>query len=279
MEAQEKLWRDGEHLSGDSVKQILDNFFQHCKRHTLRTQQHYKFVLSRFVEGLPCNILQVHQIESSHIQEYLYRLRDNDCINRTLNANLTAIKSFCKFFSEKHNIPNPAAKVCLLKEDPPQSRFLEESEYQALLKLAPVTAYNRLVFLANTGLRASEFASLKPANLNSTATAITIVGKGRKQRTIPLNDTARSILPELKIGTPNALWLSFSRLAEKADIPKCGPHSVRHYFATQLLLKGVPVIVVSRLLGHSSVRTTERIYAHILIADLANATKVLDNSS
>jgi len=51
---------------------------------------------------------------------------------------------------------------------------------------------------------------------------------------------------------------------------------MRHWFATQLLIKGVPIAKVSKMLGHASIRTTERSYAHILRSDLANATDVLD---
>ena len=232
----------------------------------------------RHIVALPKNIIRIQQIEPAHIQEYLYRLRDAGRKNRTLNCHLTAIKSFCRYYSERYQIDNPASKIKFLKEDPPQSRFLKPEEYQKILDLAPPLVRDRIMFLANTGLRASEFSSLAADNLDPQATSITITGKGRHKRTIPLNRTARSILPRIEPATPNALYLQFSRLAKKLQLPKFGPHSCRHYFATQLLLKGVPIIIVSKLLGHASIRTTERCYAHILEADLAKATCVLDES-
>lgn len=276
IEEQERLWRNSEVAPSESINQALSDYLTYCKRHTSRTQQHYQYVLSKFIESLPKTIYRIQQIEPHYIQEYLHRLRDKGDINRTLNAHLTPIKAFCRYNSDRYDIPNPAMKVKMLKEDPPASRFIEPEEYQKILDVATPLARDRIIFLANTGLRATEFSKLSAKDINLEMNTITIVGKGRKQRTIPLNETACQVLPKLKLGTRNALWLSFSRLAQKAGVPKFGPHSLRHYFATQLLRKGVPVIVVSRLLGHKSIRTTEQIYAHILTADLADATKVLD---
>jgi site-specific recombinase XerD len=234
-------------------------------------------VIDRFVKSAPGSIIRIHQLESGHIQEYLYQLRDQGFKNRTLNAHLTAIKSFCKFYSKRFRIANPGSEITLLSEDPPNSRFLTEKEYNKVLSLASQLARDRIVFLANTGLRASEFASLRPSSYNHNQSSITITGKGRKQRTIPLNHSARDVLTRLTCpATPNALWLQFSRLSVKADIPKFGPHALRHYFATQLILKGVPIAIVSKLLGHASTKTTESCYAHILHDDLRHVTDVLD---
>lgn len=275
-EEQEKAWRAGLSTGAQSLQTVLQDYHRHARRYTQRTQQHYETVLHYFVAGLPKNVIRVQQIEPHHIQEYLYRLRDRKNKNRTANAHLTAIKSFCRWYAERYSLANPAAVVKPLPEDPPEARFLTRQEYAKLLKVAEMPAKERIIFLANTGLRASEFASLTPDSISPQATAITVRGKGRKRRTIPLNKSARSVLPTLKIATPNAMWLQLNRLSAKAGLEKFGPHSLRHYFATELLRKGVPLIVVSRLLGHASTRTTEQIYAHILRDDLKDATDVLD---
>lgn len=115
------------------------------------------------------------------------------------------------------------------------------------------------------------------AAISADVTTLTITGKGRKRRSIPLNKTAREILPRIKPARPNALLLQCYRIATKAEIPQFGPHAMRHWFATQLLIRGVQIAFVSKLLGHASIRTTERAYSHILPSDLANATDVLDD--
>ena len=274
METQERLWRSGNILVNESIDQAADEFFRHCHRHTPKTQALYRMVIDRFLKCLPVNCCRIQQIEPAHIQEYLYRIKEQKFKNRTCNSHLTAIKSFARHYSHRHNVSNPAEKVKMLIEDPPNARFITPDELTRLLEVADTIATDRILFLANTGLRASEFSKLTPDCYNDKA--ITIVGKGRKRRTIPLNKAARKAATKLKPATPNALYLQLSRLAIRAKLEPLGPHSLRHYFATQLLLAGVPIIKVSKLLGHSSVQTTERCYAHILDSDLKNVTDILD---
>lgn len=275
IEEQEKLVRCGSVTLCETIEEAVTKYFQHSKRFTSRTQGHYKNVLTKFVAALPKSFVRIHQLDHKCIEEYLYRMKDRNCTNRTQNAHLTPIKSFCRYVSRFYNIENPALKVKMLPEDPPYQRFLTEEEYNKLLKIAPPLARNRLIFLANTGLRASEFAGL--ARIEPSAASVTIIGKGRKRRTVPLNHNTRQILPDLVICSKNALDMQFKRLARRAKIPLFGPHACRHYFATKLLLKGVSMVIVSKLLGHSSVRTTEQCYAHILPEHIANATDVLDD--
>ena len=276
IEAQERLVRSGEVAPAESLDSATAEYSRHIKRFTTRTQGHYQMVLTKFIASLPKSVVRIHQLEPAHIREYLYQLRDAGRSNRTLNAHLTVIKSFTRHSARFYKIPNSSDEVSMLTEDPPNSRFLEEDEYQKILSVASDLARTRLIFLANTGLRASEFASLKPSSYSNDLKTVTILAKGRKRRTVPLNNKARSVLKNLQPASKNALWLQCNRLALKAGVRQFGPHSLRHYFATQLLLKGTPAIVVSKLLGHKSVRTTEQCYAHILATDLANATDVLD---
>lgn len=276
VEKQEKLVRSGQVEPSQSLIEAVDRYYQHYRKFTSRTQEHYKYVMDKFLASLPASIVRIHQLKDFHIREYLYRMMDRNCTNRTQNANLTVIKSFCRYYAGLFGIDNPALKVKMLAEEPPNARFISEIEYSKILEAANPIAKNRIIFLANTGLRAAEFANLNSSSVNPTLTAITITGKGRKRRTVPLNQTAKAIWPELSICTKNALELQFQRIARRIEIPLFGPHALRHYFATQLLLKGVSMVYVSKLLGHSSVRTTEQCYAHILPEHLANVTDVLD---
>jgi site-specific recombinase XerD len=274
IEEQERLVRSGSVTPGETIADIIVKFKQHIKRHTSRTQKHYRSVIDRFAASLHKSVVRIHQLEQSHIRDYLYGLRDAGNKNRTLNAHLTVLKSFCRYYSNDLGIDNPASKVSMLTEDPPEHRFLTYEEYLKILEVAHPLAKPRIIFLANTGLRASEFAGLEC--VSPQATSITITGKGRKRRTVPLNQSARNVVPELSICSRRALYSQCQLLARRAGIPVFGPHALRHYFATQLLLKGVPIIKVSKLLGHESVKTTQQIYAHILPDDMANSTDVLD---
>ena len=280
MEAQEKLWRSGQVDTLDAITDVAAEFAGYCKRHTPRTRDHYDRVMARFLEALPRTVVRIQQLDHKHIEEYLYRLRDDGRINRTLNAHLTVIKAFCRYFARQYGLPNPAAQVSMLVEDPPEARWVTDEEYEKLLTAAGDLARDRIIFLAHTGLRATEFCDLSRSGaLDPKSQSITITGKGRRRRTVPLNRACRAVLSRPHIYRPttrNPLHQQIKRVARRAGVRSLGPHALRHYFATKLLLKGVPIIKVSKLLGHRSVRTTEKVYAHILDSDLRHVTEVLD---
>lgn len=279
MEQQEKLWRTGAVQSIDAIADVVAEFTSYCRRHTPATQKLYRRVLERFIESLPGNVQRIQQIDSRMIESFLYQIRDSGPVNRTLNAYLTVVKAFCRYYSDRYTLPNPASRVTMLTEDPANPRFLSDEEYAKLLETAGEQARDRILFLANTGLRASEFYGLvKSGKLERYATAITVTGKGRRRRTIPLNQTCRDVLTRDHIFRPisrNPLYQQLNRVAKRAQIPPLGPHALRHYCATQMLIKGVPPAKVAAVLGHS-VRVLERTYSHILPKDLQGTTDVLD---
>ena len=280
VEAQEKQWRTGQIDSVDAISEALKDFESHCKQHTIRTQGLYRSVLARFVASLPKNVLRIQQLDAKHIQEYLYRLRDAGNINRTLNGHLTAVKSFCRYYSERYGLSNPAARVRMLKEDPPDVRFISKEEFNKLLAATKSELWrDRILFLAHTGLRISEFCALvRTGRLSQQASAVAVIGKGRRKRTVPLNRTCRQVLSRPHIYRPigrHRVYMHLVKLARRAQIEPLGPHTLRHYCATQMLLRGVPVVKVAEVLGHS-IRVCEGTYKHIIPQDLQGITDVLD---
>jgi site-specific recombinase XerD len=214
-------------------------------------------------------------------------------VNKTVNNTLCAVKSLCAFLSENYTIPNPAETIKKLKEDPVDANFWTMEQYQRVLMNSPDFVRVWIRFIANTGLRATEFCGLKWQNCDLENRTMTVVGKGRKKRTIGLNDAAVAILNEMKDGrsvkaqdcvflrnngqptTRHMLSWHIRKACRNAGLAGGGPHAARHFFATQLLLGGVPIIKVSALLGHASVTTTQRHYSHILSPDLSDVTDIL----
>jgi len=137
-----------------------------------------------------------------------------------------------------------------------------------------------------TGLRVSELVNLELANLNLNQAVIRVIGKGQKERLVPIGDEAHDSLklylsdarPALLKGTQTekvfvttrkagmtrqAFWYMVRRYATQCDISqKLSPHMLRHSFATHLLNHGADLRVVQLLLGHSDLSTTQ-IYTHI----------------
>lgn len=255
----------------------------YIRRYTERTQGHYKGVIRQFLISLPA--LTVDQLKPYHISSYVNNLL-LERKNRTANAHLTVLKSFCRWLSVNYDVPNVAKEIPMLREDPPQQRFLTHQEYLKALSVCNKREADVIRFIGNTGLRASEVCNLAWDCVNFDMTAITITGKGRKRRTIPLNQTCRQILskytrqPDTSIeflkSNRQRLWCLCQKVSKKAGLKPFGPHALRHYFATELVKRGVPISYVSRLLGHSSTKFTESLYVHFNSDFLQGITDVLD---
>jgi integrase/recombinase XerD len=155
-------------------------------------------------------------------------------------------------------------------EAPPQKQ-------EAALRL-----YVLLELLYATGMRVSELVGLRRAAVMRDASFLTIIGKGNKERIVPVNDRARDATKTWLAATPPTPWLFpangedghlsrqvFARdlkgLASRAGISsaRVAPHVLRHAFASHLLQGGADLRVVQTLLGHADISTTQ-IYTHVL---------------
>ncbi len=146
------------------------------------------------------------------------------------------------------------------------------------------------------GLRISETVSLPISSIDSKQLLLHVIGKRNKERVLPLTKPILEMLREVWKTHRNKKWLFPSRLTEshisaagaryaftKAR-SECGfensfrPHSLRHSFATHMLLRGVPIRIIQILLGHSSIRTTE-IYTHLTEPMREDLRKLLDETT
>ena len=258
------------------VEEAYNGFLLHICRFSPSTQTTYGRALKRFIDGYAPKY--VNQITAEHIEQFILTLRKT-CLGSTCNLYLAVIKSWFDWLEATHEIRNVAKRVDRLKTLPPYQRILSQQEYRAVVKATSGHVRDCIVFLACTGLRASEFLSLKPENIGSQF--ITIIGKGQKQRSIPINSTVKAILksnPTLKfLKSTNRVWLwrLCCRAAKLAKIPRFSPHSLRHYFATQLHHNGVPIDVIAKLLGHSNPLVTTQIYLHWQDKELLGVTDCL----
>ncbi|MDH4126837.1 MAG: site-specific tyrosine recombinase XerD [Gammaproteobacteria bacterium] len=206
------------------------------------------------------------------------------------------LSSFRRFFRyimrEGLRNSDPTADIEMPRIGRSLPKTLSEDEVEALL-LAPNTDEplghrdrTMLELLYATGLRVSELINLKQSQVNFNQGVIRIVGKGDRERLIPLGEEAQRWLRDFIDGprmeillerqtdylfptrrgdrmTRQAFWHIIKRYAEKAGVrKKMSPHSLRHAFATHLLNRGADLRVVQLLLGHSDLSTTQ-IYTHV----------------
>lgn len=254
------------------TKQAIQAFLRYSQRFSDNTQRQYGDVLWRFYAKMPDF---VEQITPEHIDRFIGSLK---MLNSSKNVILIPIRSFFRHLHDYYDLPNIAKKVKDLPEQPTHQRVISEAEYTKLSKICKPNEGAVIKFLANSGLRATEFAELTPQCISPDCQYMTIIGKGRKRRVVPLNETCRKCLPIIfsKSYTRDSLYQLCKNLSKRANIPRFGPHAFRHYFCTRMIRAGVPITKVSRILGHSSIAITEKIYTHLILPDFLGCTDCLD---
>lgn len=253
--------------------QTIQQWLVYNRRHTQRTQEHYRTVIYKFANF--AGIHKTKQLRRYHFENYISQLLSEFC-NRTGNAHLTVLKSFNRWLSSNYNIPNYTSTIPMLKEDPPQTTSITYAEYQKVLAFCVNGEADAIKLLANTGVRASEFCQLTFDRIKDET--LLVRGKGRKLRNVPLNQICCNILaqPEtfMKLSkNRKQLYILCRQIGHRAGI-HLTPQVLRRYFATELLRRGVDIGIVSALLGHSSIKTTQR-YIHNQPVHFKNITDCL----
>jgi integrase/recombinase XerD len=212
---------------------------------------------------------------------------------RSTARQLSSFRRFYRYLLREGAISeDPTANIAMPKIGRALPQSLTEDEVDALLAAPnvadPLGHRDRamLEVLYATGVRVSELINLKMSQINLNQGVLRIVGKGDRERLIPLGDEAQDWIREFIDGprieillerqteflfptrrgdrmTRQAFWHIIKRYAKKAGVAKkLSPHTVRHAFATHLLNHGADLRVVQLLLGHSDVSTTQ-IYTHV----------------
>ncbi len=212
---------------------------------------------------------------------------------RTVSRYLSSYRQYYRWLLREGVIDrDPVALIESPKTGRGLPKALTEEQVEALLASpdtdTPLGLRDRamLELMYATGLRVSELVSLELANLNLNQGVVRVIGKGQKERLVPIGDVAHDSLsfylstgrPEILKGmqcksvfvttrkaamTRQAFWYMVRRYAMRCDISgKLSPHMLRHSFATHLLNHGADLRVVQLLLGHSDLSTTQ-IYTHI----------------
>jgi integrase/recombinase XerD len=212
---------------------------------------------------------------------------------RSTARQLSSFRRFFRYLLREGTIKeDPTAQIAMPKIGRSLPKSLTEEEVEALLAAPAVNdpLGNRdrcmLEVLYATGLRVSELVNLRGTQVNLNQGVIRIMGKGNRERLIPLGEEAVRWLSEFSRGpraeillerqtdylfptrrgdrmTRQAFWHIIKRYARKASVNKeLSPHTLRHAFATHLLNHGADLRVVQMLLGHSDLSTTQ-IYTHV----------------
>ncbi|MER0239816.1 site-specific tyrosine recombinase XerD [Fulvimarina sp. MAC8] len=243
--------------------------------------------------------------ESDAIRAYLTDLSAQGLSEATRSRRLSALRQLYRFlYTEGRRNDDPTGPIEGARKKRPLPKVMSEDEVDRLLELAAAETRNgeltagarlraaRLRVLVEllyaTGLRVSELVSLPKSMLANRARTITVLGKGNKERLVPIGAEAREALDAYGLALKDTKsqdegpWLFpadsesghlsrqvFARelkgLTARAGIPvaKISPHVLRHAFASHLLQNGADLRAVQELLGHADISTTQ-IYTHVL---------------
>ena len=281
----------------DSDRQILDAFIDNIwieRGLSQNTLDSYRSDLEQFSSWLEKNNLSYIKTSKKEILSYLSFLFQKGLGSKTVARKLSSLKSFFRYLVFKSIISNdPSSEVetpKLLKSIP---KSISEKEVEALLA-APdektdigLRDKTMIETLYSCGLRISELTNLELLNLNLRQGVIRVIGKGQKERLVPMGDQLIGLL-ELYISssrknllnkrhsdflflstrgqrmTRQSFWHRIKHycLASGFEPDKISPHVLRHAFATHLLNNGADLRVVQLLLGHSDLNTTQ-IYTEV----------------
>lgn len=216
----------------------------------------------------------------------------DDMAPTSISRNISSIKTFYTYFVKTNKIlSSPADLIKEPKLGTHLPTYLTNEEINKLLDIDVTDKYSArnkaiLELMYASGLRISEVVSLEFKNIDFDDCIVRVVGKGSKERIIPINDVAIEALknyinnyrPELLIkGDNNYLFINnhgqpmtrqaifkiIKKECDRSGITKnISPHTIRHTFATHLLENGADLRVIQELLGHSDISTTQ-IYTHI----------------
>lgn len=257
------------------------------------TQESYRRDLSQFAVWLNQQAGELIDADSAAIQQYLDFRFQQKRSSRTSARFLSCLRGFYRYLlRENLRKENPVALIENPKLGKPLPKSLTESDVEALLAAPdvgnPLGLRDRtmLEVLYACGLRVSELVGLTMPQINLRQNVVRILGKGSKERLVPMGEEAarwlerylREARPVLLNNIPDEIvfpsaraqpmtrqtfWYRIKYWAEVAGIrANLSPHTLRHAFATHLLNHGADLRVVQLLLGHSDLSTTQ-IYTHV----------------
>jgi len=285
-----------------TLQQALDSFIleQRLRGNTDKTISNYQWVLSRFCDWLVAQkISKAKHVTLTHAQQYQLYLdsKESDSIEgakltkRTVQTYMRHVRIFLRFCYHEGFIKQPIhEKLRLPKAERPMIEILTDAEVDAILATFSKSENglrNRAIvcLLLDCGLRISEVAKIKTADVNFEKGYMKVVGKGRKERIVPVglkvrrlmlayvhkrriaddpDDDAYFFLNKLRkpLGK-EAVKTLMTRLKIRAGIPRLHAHLFRHTFATNFLVNQLgDIYELSRLLGHTETKTTE-VYLNI----------------
>jgi site-specific recombinase XerD len=261
-------------------KELLQDFINYLKskKKSENTITNYNSDLIQFIDYLNIHNISITEVKRRHIESYLGTIEG---VASTINRKISSIQKFFKYLKNVAEVinDNPADGIERLELPKRQPVYLQIDESKKLLNSIEGENFERdkaiITIFLHCGLRLSELVGIDIDHI--TDDMLSVIGKGNKQRPVPLDDECIKVINEYLKVRPNvtrekALFLSErkQRISERAvqrlvkrcieeaglDIKKYSTHKLRSSCATLLSKGGVPIQEIQQILGHSNINTT-----------------------
>lgn len=273
-----------------SFSKLLDEFATYCKTNVSpSTQQRYRAItdnFQRFIESEYPHIEKVSQFTPKIFENFKAFRKAEGAHNRTINAEMVVTRMMFRLAVQWHyadkNPTDGVSRLKIPKKNPP--RFLTDEECQKLLTNSDKWLYPIFYTFLNTGLRKAELENLEWSDIDFDRKKIKVAIKDdwspkTNEREIPISNGLYPLLEKQRNKSSgssyvfpgkdgkrifkNRLLRRIKTLAKKLKLgDNIGVHTLRHTFASHLVMKGVDLATIKRLLGHSDIETT-MIYSHL----------------
>lgn len=293
------------HLSPQQNISTFLDYLKFQKRYSQHTIVSYQNDLTAFFDYMRMQFdeSQLQNIKSTFIRTWLAQLKSEGISSKTINRKISSLKSFFKYNIKQGLIEvSPMTTITSPKVGKRLPQFVEKKDIDTLFDHVEFpdnwtgrTERLLLFILYNTGIRQAELINLKENQVNPSNNSIKVLGKGSKERVIPVSN---ALLKEISAYTAekrkqfadgDAVFLLINEKGKKlypkyvynvakkyltlvTTIDKKSPHILRHTFATHLTNNGADLNAVKELLGHSSLAATQ-IYTHNTIEKLKDVFK------
>lgn len=281
--------------AGQTLAAAVKSYLHYCrvdKGLASNSLAAYSKDLERLESFAPVNLNECANIEL--LRRYVNELYSEKLSSRSIARHITTLRGFFKFLLSEGRIANdPSEHLQTPRQWKSIPHFLGAAQVDALLDAPPldkptgVRDRAMLQLLYASGLRVSELCGVRTADLNSNAGVLTVLGKGDKQRLVPVGKTALAAIavwretarpallknrtsPYLFVTargtamTRQMFWTLIRNYGKRVGIfHHLSPHALRHSFATHLLEGGADLRSVQTMLGHADIETTQ-IYTHVM---------------
>ncbi|MCF6515034.1 tyrosine recombinase XerC [Lactobacillus sp. S2-2] len=285
-------------MNNDTLIDLFLKYIINEKQYSEDTHDAYSKDLNDFLDFMNIednfNLLKITNFD---VETYLSKLNEDNKSKNTISRKISSLRSFYSFLVKNDYIEkNPFEYVHLKKTNLKLPRFFYEKEMDQLFKLAKIKKPNNMELrdsailetFYGTGLRLSECSNLTLDEIDLDNKSLSIIGKGNKQRNLPIGSYMSEALQKYFVDCRNLIMNKYNKNHNYVFINRIGdpitsrgieyvlnnlvkktssnldihPHMIRHTFATHLLNNGADMRSVQELLGHSSLSTTQ-IYTHV----------------